>query len=300
MTAPLLEVRGLHKVYERRTGWFGRRHFRVHAVDGVSFSIFPGETLGLVGKSGSGKSTTGRLVLALEPASAGSVMFEGREITLLSPAALKPVRRRMQVVFQDPYAALNPRMRVGRFVAEPLVVHRIGGNSAERHSRVEELFRMVGLDPAAMARFPHEFSGGQRQRIVIARAVALEPRFLVADEPITALDVSIQAQIVNLFQDLQERLGLTYLFIAHDLSMVRYLCHRVAVMLHGRIVEIGPTEAIFGNPRHPYTQALLSSIPVPDPDIERGRKRLPFNAEAMRPAENAELREVAPGHAVLS
>jgi peptide/nickel transport system ATP-binding protein len=207
---------------------------------------------------------------------------------------MKPIRRRMQIVFQDPSAALSPRMRVGRFVGEPLVVHRAGGTASQRRERVAELFRLVGLQPDFMGRYPHEFSGGQRQRIVIARAIALEPSFIVADEPITALDVSIQAQIVNLFQDLRERLGLAYLFIAHDLSMVRYLCQRVAVMLRGRIVEIGPTEAIFGDPRHPYTQALLSAVPIPDPDIERARRRLVYDPD--QAASGSPLEEVTPGH----
>jgi len=297
LTEPLLQVRGLTKHYASRSGWLGRRGAATRAVDDVSFDIFPGETLGLVGESGSGKSTTGRLVMRLEEPDVGEIRFEGQTITGLSPSQMKPVRRRMQIVFQNPYAALSPRMRVGRFVAEPLVVHTIG-NAAERRDRVVELFRLVGLDPAFMQRFPHEFSGGQRQRIVIARAIALEPRFLVADEPITALDVSIQAQIVNLFQDLRDRMGLAYLFIAHDLSMVRYLCQRVAVMLRGRIVEIGPTEAIFGDPRHAYTKALLSAVPVPDPDIERGRIRLFHDPDQAPPADGV-FDEVTPGHLVL-
>jgi peptide/nickel transport system ATP-binding protein len=291
---PLLRVRGLLKQYAGRTGLFGRRVL-TPAVDNVSFDVMPGETLGLVGESGSGKSTTGRLVMRLEEPSDGEVAFEGRTITGLPPAALRPVRRRMQIVFQDPYAALNPRMRVGRFVAEPLAVHGIG-SAAERRDRTAELFRLVGLDPAVMGRFPHEFSGGQRQRIVIARAIALQPRFIVADEPITALDVSIQAQIVNLFQDLQERMDLAYLFIAHDLSMVRYLCRRVAVMLRGRIVEIGPTETVFGDPQHAYTRALLSAVPIPDPDLERARARLSY--DPARDPVGETLEEVAPGHLV--
>ena len=297
MAEPLLRVRGLRKEYAGRAGWFGQRGMTTHAVDDISFDVLPGETLGLVGESGSGKSTTGRLVMRLEEPDGGEVSFEGRVITGLSATDMKPIRRRMQIVFQDPFAALSPRMRVGRFVGEPLVVHRAGGTASQRRERVAELFRLVGLQPDFMGRYPHEFSGGQRQRIVIARAIALEPRFIVADEPITALDVSIQAQIVNLFQDLRERLGLAYLFIAHDLSMVRYLCQRVAVMLRGRIVEIGPTEAIFEDPRHPYTQALLSAVPIPDPDIERTRRRLVYDPD--QAASAGQLEEVTPGHWAL-
>ncbi len=297
MSAPLLQAEGLHRVYRSRR-WLGGV-LETRAVDGVSFSVMPGEALGLVGESGSGKSTTGRLVLGLEAPDSGRVTFEGTDLTGLSAAARKPFRKRMQVVFQDPYAALNPRMRVGDFVAEPLIVHGEGGSRRERNEKVAELFRTVGLDPSFMRRFPHEFSGGQRQRIGIARAIALAPRFLVADEPITALDVSIQAQIVNLFQDLQERMGLALLFIAHDLSMVRYLCRRVGVMLKGRIVETGPTEAVFADARHPYTKALLSAVPVPDPAIERGRRRIPFDAGAFRFPSAASLHDVGGGHLVL-
>jgi peptide/nickel transport system ATP-binding protein len=296
---PILAVENLTRHYETR-GFLGRGRFVVKAVDGVSFKIAQGETFGLVGESGSGKSTTGRLVLRLEEPTAGRIWFEGREITGLGAGDLKPVRRRMQIVFQDPYAALNPRMTVGDFVGEPLIVHGLAGDRAKLRERVGALFSQVGLDPRFMDRYPHQFSGGQRQRIGIARALALEPRLIVADEPITALDVSIQAQIVNLFQDLQEQLGLAYLFIAHDLSMVRYLCQRLAVMWRGRIVETGPTEAIFENPRHPYTQALLSAVPIPDPERERARRRLAFDADAARPAPGQTLTEVAAGHFVLA
>jgi ABC-type oligopeptide transport system ATPase subunit len=294
---PLLDVRGLTKLYGARTFPFGRGR-TVRAVDGVSFAIAEREILGLVGESGSGKSTTGRLVLRLEEPTSGAVRFDGEDILGLSSSALKPFRRDMQVVFQDPYAALNPRMTAGDFVAEPFIVHQ-SLPRADRRERVAALFRQVGLDPRFMARYPHEFSGGQRQRINIARAIALKPRLIVADEPITALDVSIQAQIVNLFQDLQRELGIAYLFIAHDLSMVRYLCHRVAVMLRGRIVEIGPTEAIFEDPRHPYTRSLLSSIPVPNPRIERLRRPIAFDADRDMPGPEAQLREVGPQHSVL-
>ncbi len=295
MTAPLLRVEGLRRHYASGGGLFGRARYVTRAVDDVSFDVMPGETLGLVGESGSGKSTTGRLVMGLEEPDAGRVVFDGTDLTALSASRRKPFRRRMQIVFQDPYAALNPRMRVGDFVAEPLVVHGMESGP----DRVASLFRTVGLDPAFMQRFPHEFSGGQRQRIGIARAIALRPQFLVADEPITALDVSIQAQIVNLFQDLQESMGLALMFIAHDLSMVRYLCSRVAVMLRGRIVEMGPTEAVFGNAQHPYTQALLSAVPIPDPARERGRKRLAFDAGGYSFPPGAALRDTGGGHFVL-
>jgi peptide/nickel transport system ATP-binding protein len=300
MTAPLLRVEHLRRHYGSGGGLFGRRRYVTRAVDDVSFAVMRGETLGLVGESGSGKSTTGRLVMGLEAPDAGRVVFDGTDLTALSAAARQPFRRRMQIVFQDPYAALNPRMRVGDFVAEPLVVHGLGGDRAARRDQVAALFRTVGLDPAFMARFPHEFSGGQRQRIGIARAIALRPDFLVADEPITALDVSIQAQIVNLFQDLQESMGLALLFIAHDLSMVRYLCARVAVMLRGRIVEMGPTEQVFGDARHPYTRALLSAVPVPDPARERGRRRLAFDAGGFVFPPDAALRDLGGGHFVLA
>ena len=291
---PLLHVEGLRKTFPGGGGWFGRGPGTV-AVDGVSFSVQPGEAFGLVGESGSGKSTIGRLVLKLMPADAGIIRFDGQDLAGAGSAALRVLRRQMQVVFQDPYSALNPRMQVGAFVAEPFRVHN-QGTRADRRERVAELFRTVGLDPAAATRYPHEFSGGQRQRICIARAIALKPRFIVADEPITALDVSIQAQIVSLFQDLQEQLGLAYLFIAHDLGMVRYLCRRVAVLLRGRIVEMGPTEAVFGDARHPYTRALLSAIPVPDPDIAATRRPLPFDADGVD--QRAALIQVAPGHFV--
>ncbi len=296
MTAPLLRVEGLRRHYASGGGFFGRSRYVTRAVDDVSFTVMPGETLGLVGESGSGKSTTGRLVMGLEAPDAGSVVFDGTMLTSLSANARKPFRRRMQIVFQDPYAALNPRMRVGDFVEEPLIVHGLPGG----RDKVAELFRTVGLDPAFMGRFPHEFSGGQRQRIGIARAIALGPEFLVADEPITALDVSIQAQIINLFQDLQESMDLALLFIAHDLSMVRYLCTRVAVMLRGRIVEMGQTDAVFGDARHPYTQALLSAVPIPDPARERGRQRLAFDAGAFTFPPDAALRDIGDGHFVLT
>ena len=297
---PLLRVSNLSKTFGDTAPLLGGHRHVVHAVDGVSFDIARGETLGLVGESGSGKSTTGRVLLQLEKPTGGDIEFEGHRLTGLSKHALKPYRRQMQIIFQDPYASLNPRMKVGDFVEEPLIVHKLFSSKDERRQRVAELFTTVGLDPSFINRYPHEFSGGQRQRVSIARAIALNPSFIVCDEPITALDVSIQAQIVNLFQDLQQQLGLTYLFIAHDLSMIRYLCHRVAVMLRGRIVEIGPTSAIFANPQHAYTRALLSAIPVPDPDIERSRTPIPFDYETQKSPPDAQLRPVGDNHFVLA
>jgi oligopeptide/dipeptide ABC transporter ATP-binding protein len=294
---PVLEVNDLTRHFVTKD-LFGRVVHRVRAVDGVTFSVAPGETLGLVGESGSGKSTTGRLVLRLDDPTEGQIRFEGKDITDLGKSALRAVRRRMQVVFQDPYSSLNPRMRVGDAVAEPLVSHRLVANAAERRERVAALFQRVGLDPRFAERFPHQFSGGQRQRIGIARAIAVQPQLIVADEPITALDVSIQAQIVNLFMDLQAEMGVAYLFIAHDLAMVRFLCHRVAVMLRGRIVEMAPTEQLFADARHPYTQALISAMPIPDPDRERARQRIFYEAKA--PPQEAQLQQVSEGHWVLA
>lgn len=299
VSQPLVSVRNLVKQYGGKKSLFGGNSFALRAVDDISFDIAPGETLGLVGESGSGKSTTGRVLLQLEEPTSGEVQFKGQNIVGLKNSQMKPFRREMQIVFQDPYSALNPRMAVGDFVAEPILIHE-NISSAERRDKTAELFRRVGLDPSFMTRYPHEFSGGQRQRVNIARAVALRPSFIVADEPITALDVSIQAQIINLFQDLQEEMGLAYLFVAHDLSMVRYLCHRVAVMLRGRIVELASAEELFENPRHPYTQALLTAIPVPDPRIERGRKHMAFDLAVHGPKPGQELREVSPNHFVLS
>jgi ABC-type oligopeptide transport system ATPase subunit len=299
-TTPLVQVSNLCKTYGGRRGLFGRASASsLKAVNNVSFDVSPGETLGLVGESGSGKSTTGRVLLQLEEPTGGDIVFKGQNITGLSKRLLQPYRRDMQIIFQDPYASLNPRMTVGEFVGEPLDVHGVCNSKSEKQDKVATLFRKVGLDPAFMKRYPHEFSGGQRQRVSIARAIALDPAFIVADEPITALDVSIQAQIINLFQDLQDELGLTYLFIAHDLSMIRYLCHRVAVMLRGRIVEIGPCEAIFENPQHPYTRSLLSAIPVPDPDIERNRRPLIFDVSKNMPGDDAVLEPAGNGHWVL-
>ncbi len=262
---PLLQVEGLSKD-------FISRGLRLSAVDNVSFEIGEGETFGLIGESGSGKSTLGRMILRLENVSHGSVRLAGQDITHMRGRALTEVRRQLQAVFQDPYSALNPRMTVGDLIAEPLVVHGYSGGRKARNARVSELLAKVGLTADAAQRFPHQFSGGQRQRVGIARALALSPRLIVADEPVTALDVSIQAQIINLLQDLQQATGISFLFIAHDLNLVRHLCHRIGVMWQGRIVECGPTADIFDDPRHPYTQALLAAIPVPDPDIERHRR----------------------------
>ena len=261
----LVKVRNLVKHFEVREG-----AEVLKAVDGVSFDILEGETLGLVGESGCGKSTVGRCLLRLHEPTSGSVEFEGKEITSIGNSELRGVRREMQIIFQDPYASLNPRMSVLSIVSEPLTIHRIGSKE-ERREKVAELLRKVGLDPDYMSRYPHEFSGGQRQRIGIARALALNPKFIIADEPVSALDVSVQAQVVNLLQDLQEEFGLTYLFISHGLAVVEHISTRVAVMYLGKIVEIADAEELYGNPRHPYTQALLSAIPIPDPTKKRQR-----------------------------
>ena len=278
----LCSIRGLKKHFPIHRGLLRRQVGSVQAVDGVSFDVYEGETLGLVGESGSGKSTTGRTMLQLTPATAGSVRFEGEELTTMSPRSLRQARRRMQMIFQDPYASLNPRIPVGSTIGEPLDVHGIG-SSQDRKDRVRELLELVGLSPTFVDRYPHEFSGGQRQRIGIARALATSPKFIVADEPISALDVSIQAQVVNLLDDLKRKLGLTYLFIAHDLSMVRYISDRVAVMYLGRIVELGDREEVFEHPLHPYTQALLSAIPIADPAREARRHRVMLDGDVPSP-----------------
>ncbi len=256
----------------------------IKAVDGLSFDLIRGETLGLVGESGCGKSTTGRAILQLYRPTAGSVRFEGKELTETKGEDLRKMRRRMQMIFQDPYASLNPRMTVGSIVGEPLEVHGIGKNKAERQKRVQELLQIVGLNPYFVNRYPHEFSGGQRQRIGVARALAVNPSFIVCDEPISALDVSIQAQIINLLEDLQEELGLTYLFIAHDLSVVRHIADRIAVMYLGKMVELATRDALYEDPKHPYTQALLSAVPIPDPVIETKRKRIILEGDVPSPA----------------
>ena len=314
----LVSVRGLKKHFPVTRGMFRRKVGAVRAVDGVSFDIRRGETLGLVGESGSGKSTIGRTMLQLEKATEGSVVFDGIELVGLAAGALRRTRPRMQMVFQDPHASLNPRMTVSSIVGEPLLEHG-KSSSRERQERVEELLGLVGLDPTHANRYPHEFSGGQRQRIGIARAIALNPDFIVCDEPIAALDVSIQAQVVNLMEHLQDLLGLTYLFISHDLGMVRHIADRVAVMYLGHIMELADVDDLYGDPRHPYTRALQSSAPVPDHVVEATRVKIilegdipspsnpppgcPFNTRCPDAVDRCHeeipaWREVAPGHGV--
>jgi peptide/nickel transport system ATP-binding protein len=270
MTVPLLEVENLGRQFVARRSAFGRPTAVMSAVEAVSFSLQAGTTLALVGESGCGKTTLGRLVLRLIDPTAGRIRFDGRDMTRLKERQLKPLRRNAQLIFQDPYASLNPRMTIGQVLAEPLALHAVVPPS-RRAERVAELLRLVGLDPRAARRYPHEFSGGQRQRIAIARALAVEPKLIVCDEPVSALDVSIRAQVLNLLRDLQQRLGLAYIFISHDLAVVKHVADRIAVMHLGRIVEIGLNAALFANPRHPYTRALLSAIPVPAPGLKRER-----------------------------
>ena len=315
---PLLEVRNLVKHFTRRVGLFGARREVVQAVNGVSFDVAAHETLGLVGESGCGKTTLGRTVLRLIDRTAGEVRFDGQDVFALDPAALRRQRRRMQVIFQDPDGSLNPRLSIGRAVREGIEVHRLAAG-AEADRRVEALLAEVGLPPGSAARFPHELSGGQRQRAGIARALAVEPEFIVCDEPVSALDVSVQAQVLNLLVDLQARRGLSYLFISHDLAVIRHVAPRVAVMYLGRIVEHGPSDGIYERALHPYTQALLKAVPVPDPTTRRARIVLtgdppspiqppagcPFHPRCQHPGKNdrcatvrPELRELAPGHQV--
>ncbi|HLJ63801.1 MAG TPA: dipeptide ABC transporter ATP-binding protein [Stellaceae bacterium] len=317
MTAPLLEVEGLKKYFPVRRTILGRVTQEIRAVDGVSFTIAAGETLGLVGESGCGKSTVGKLALRLIPPSAGRIRLEGEPIEALRPRAMRAYRRRLQIVFQDPFASLNPRLRVGAIVAEPLLNYG-ARKGAALEAEVAGLLAKVGLEEGAMRRFPHEFSGGQRQRIGIARALALKPRLIVCDEPVSALDVSVQAQVVNLLRDLQREFGLSYLFIAHDLAVVEHMSHRVAVMYLGRIVEQASRQSLFASPRHPYTKALLSAVPrIDGDDARRTRIRLlgevpsalnppsgchfhprcPW-AEARCRSEDPRLREISPGHHV--
>src|SRR5512138_2419593 len=316
MTETLLSVKNLKKHFAISSGVFARTHDHVHAVDGVSFDIAQGETLGLVGESGCGKSTTGRCILRLIEPTSGEVWFEGADVTRLGTDALRQLRRDMQIIFQDPYASLNPRLTVGAIIGEALQIHGLAKSRKALEERVVELLETVGLQPDHLFRFPHEFSGGQRQRIGIARALAVEPKLVVCDEPVSALDVSIQAQVINLLEDLQEQFGLTYLFIAHDLSVVEHISTRVAVMYLGRVVEIAPAEDLYATPLHPYTEALLSAVPIPDPAIKRRRiilqgdvpnpinppsgchfhtrcpiRQLPFCAENAPP-----LEEKRPGH----
>ena len=268
---PVVRADSLRKSFRGPARGLGQGRAELRAVDGVSLEVMPGETLGLVGESGCGKSTFGRLLLRLQEPTSGRVYFDGQDITELSQTALRPIRREMQIIFQDPYSSLNPRMTVEAAIAEPLRVHRLVSSKTEEKQRVASLLDRVGLRPEHMRRYPHEFSGGQRQRIGIARALAVSPSFIVADEPVSALDVSIQAQIVNLLSDLQEELGLSYLFIAHDLQVVEYVSHRVAVMYLGRVVELATSQQIYESPRHPYTQALLSAAPEPDPSSRKKR-----------------------------
>ena len=315
VAAALLEVRGLCKHFPTQHGWLGRSQL-VRAVDGVSFSIAEGETLGLVGESGCGKSTTGKLILRLQDPTAGEILWNGRPIHNLSQTELRPVRRELQAVFQDPYASLNPRIRAAEIVAEPLRNYE-AMSSAQARERVASLFERVGLRPDQMVKYPFEFSGGQRQRLGIARALSVQPRLIVCDEPVSALDVSVQAQVINLLMDLQQQFNLSYLFIAHDLAVVEHISHRVAVMYLGRIVEIAPKRTIFTSPQHPYTEALLDAVPVPDPLVRKNRRvltgddpspinpppgchfhtRCPYAEERCR-IESPPMREVAPGQFV--
>jgi oligopeptide/dipeptide ABC transporter ATP-binding protein len=313
----LLEVKDLVTHFTVGGGLFGGRAGIVRAVDGVSFTIRRGETLGLVGESGCGKTTTGRSILQLERPTSGRVIFEGRDLTTLDQTALRSVRRRMQVIFQDPYSSLNPRMTVGQIIAEPLAVHRIVPDRAARAARGQDLLRHAGLLPAMARRYPHELSGGQRQRVGIARALAMEPSLIVCDEPVSALDVSIQAQIINLLEELQAEFGLTYLFVAHDLSVVRHISDRVAVMYLGKVMEITDRKSLYQDPQHPYTKALLSAVPIPDPAVEAGREHVVLGGEVPSPLNPPsgcvfhprcpiavaecrtivpELREIKPGH----
>ena len=312
MSEYILEVKDLKQYFPIRSGWFG--HIPLKAVDGVSFAIRPGETLGLVGESGCGKTTVGRTILHLYEPTAGQVIFDGKQIT---PRNIGDFRKQMQIVFQDPYSSLNPRMTVADIVGEPLDIHHLYSSQKERAERIAELLELVGLNSDHARRYAHEFSGGQRQRIGIARALAVNPRFIVCDEPVSALDVSIQAQVINTFEDLQKKLGIAYLFIAHDLLVVQHISRRIAVMYLGRIVEVADADEVIARPMHPYTQSLISAIPIPDPNTARTRKRIPLEGDVPSPLRmpsgcpfrprcryaapecaqrRPELEEVAPGH----
>jgi oligopeptide/dipeptide ABC transporter ATP-binding protein len=281
---PLIEVRDLEKHFPLKQGIILQRQVgAVRAVDGISFDVHAGETLGLVGESGCGKSTTARLVTRLLEPTDGSIVYKGQDITHASRSELKPLRRDMQMIFQDPYSSLNPRKTVGSIIGEPFIIHRLEKDEGKRKARVQELMDLVGLNPEHYNRFPHEFSGGQRQRIGVARAIALKPKLVVADEPVSALDVSIQAQIINLLAQLQRELNLTIIFIAHDLSVVRHVCDRVAVMYLGKIVELADADQLFDHPRHPYTGALLSAVPVPDPRLAREKNRQVLGGDVPSP-----------------
>ncbi len=314
----LLRVEGLTKYFPIMKGILRRQVGSIKAVDGLDFEVYKGETLGLVGESGCGKSTAGRVILRLYPATQGRVEFKGQDITKLEGSQLRALRLKMQMVFQDPQDSLNPRMTVGSIIGEPLEEHRVA-KGREKRERVESLLEAVGLNPRFINRYPHEFSGGQRQRIGIARALALNPEFIVCDEPIAALDVSIQAQVVNLLEDLQAKLGLTYLFISHDLSMIRHIADRVAVMYLGKIVELATSNDLYREPLHPYTKALLSAVPIPDPELEEKRERTILTGDVPSPADppsgcrfstrcpiatpecserEPEVRELRPGHRV--
>ena len=314
--AALVEAKDLYKYFPIHAGLMSRHVADVRAVDGVSFTIQEGETLGLVGESGSGKTTIGRLLLRLLPVTKGEIVFEGRNILTMNRGDIRRLRRSMQIIFQDPFASLNPRMSIGEIIAEPLRIHGLASGK-DVDDRVRELLGLVGLQPYHANRYPHEFSGGQRQRVGIARALAVQPRFIVCDEPVSALDVSIQAQVINLLEDLQAQFKLTYLFIAHDLSVVRHISTRVAVMYVGKIVELADRDDLYENPLHPYTQALLSAIPIPDPVVEKRRKRIVLTGDIPSPVnppsgcrfhtrcplafercniEVPPLREYAPGH----
>ena len=279
---PLVRIEHVKKYFPVRKGLLQREVARVHAVDDVSFDVLPGETIGLVGESGCGKSTLGRCIVRIHDLTEGSIVIEGRDISRLSRRRLRPVRREMQMVFQDPYASLNPRKRVGSIIGTPLRIHGLARGS-ELRQRVQELLEIVGLSPEHYNRYPHEFSGGQRQRIGVARALALKPKLIIADEPVSALDVSIQAQVINLLDDLQDDLSLTYVFIAHDLGVVRHVSDRIAVMYLGKIVELSPAEELYARPIHPYSEALLSAVPIPDPDLSERRERIVLEGDVPSP-----------------